>query len=69
MTICILCRVAMNCIIQEPVYDVQVEALQYVPPFCLTLGLYDGVNEATFKYAHEICANLCQVITEVLSLH
>ena len=29
---------------------------------------HDWVNEATFKYAHEICVNLCQVITEVLTL-
>ena len=57
--ICILCRVAMNCIIQDHGYDVQLAAL-YVPPFyTTTLGWYDWANEATFKHALEIWVNLC----------
>ena len=57
--ICILCSVAMNCIIQDHVYNVQLAAL-YVPPFyTTTLGWYDWANEATFKHALEICVNLC----------
>ena len=42
--LCIICSVATNCIIQDPVYNVHVAAL-YVPPFCPTLGWYDWVNE------------------------
>ena len=57
--ICILCSVAMNCIIQDHVYNVQLAAL-YVPPFCTTkLEWYDWANEATSKHALEICVNLC----------
>ena len=63
--ICILCSVAMNCIIHDHGYNVQLAAL-YVPPFyTTTLGWYDWANEATFKHALEICVNL---ITEVLTL-
>ena len=59
--ICIIRSVAMNCIIQDHVYNVQLAAL-YVPPFyTTTLGwyMYDWANEATFKHALDICVNLC----------
>ena len=63
ITICILCSVVMNCIIQDHVYNVELAAL-YVPPFyttpdTTTLGWYDWANIATFKHALEIGVNLC----------